>query len=366
MRTLSILLFISIISGCAHMHPSRKIANYLSSPNAEKMVHHTFKILLVKNLWKHFNDNDRMKIYLSESCKRLMLNKYPIHSYVIEASEKNHSEDAMDICESVNLKSLDQYIDQKVMSEALLALKEIMPDESESIAAHVCERLARPIEECNILANEESQGISAWLGRAYEKSKEIHDKPFAVSIEKGLRIIFDEKTFNPEKKADLTKDELYAVNYYSGSQYDDFNDCLRKNKCTERSVKLIKDLKSFLHKLDNTESEEIVIFRGTSDVPGFIVENLNAESTDAFVLDKAFTSTSSDIDIAEGFTGVGFHKDRRFLYMLKAKSCVALSNMVKMDDEDELICPPGMKVRSKKLHPTNKYGNIYLLEESVE
>jgi hypothetical protein len=295
-----------------------------------------------------------------------MLNKYPIHSNVFDASEKSNIEDVMDICESVSLKSLDQYIDQKIMSEALLALKEIMPEESEAIAPHICEMLARPLEECTSSVNEKNQEISAWLGSAYEKSKEIRDKPFAVSFEKGLRIIFDEKTFNSEKKADLTKDELYAVNYYSGSQYDDFNDCLRKNKCTERSVKLIGDLKSFLQKLDNTESEEIIIFRGTSDVPEFIVENLNAESAEAFVLDKAFTSTSSDIDIAEGFTGVGYHKDRKFLYMLKAKSCVALSNMVKMDDEDELICPPGMKVRSKKLHPTNKYGNIYLLEESVE
>jgi hypothetical protein len=179
---------------------------------------------------------------------------------------------------------------------------------------------------------------------------------------------YQSRTTDIKKYEDLTKEETANLKEYTGSGYGSLNSCLRKEACDSDQQKKITNIVNALEKIkkdslkdENGNEQFQVLFRGTKFIPAEIKEQLD-KSAQGLVLDKGFMSSTGDVNVAKGFAGISMigTKSSGILFIMNTKSCIGISIISNYKNEDEFLCPPGMKFNVTK-KPDQE--NVYILDQ---
>ncbi len=179
---------------------------------------------------------------------------------------------------------------------------------------------------------------------------------------------YQSRTTDIKKYEDLTKEETANLQEYTGSGYGSLNSCLRKEACDSDQQKKITNIVTALEKIkkdslkdENGNEQFQVLFRGTRFIPAEIKEQLD-KSAQGLVLDKGFMSSTGDVNVAKGFAGLSTvgTKNLGILFIMNTRSCIGISIISNYKNEDEFLCPPGMKFNVTK-KPDQE--NVYILDQ---
>lgn len=191
-------------------------------------------------------------------------------------------------------------------------------------------------------------------------------------VQKMISFNYQNKTASLDNYIKLTKEEMKSLKDYTGASYAEINSCLRSKDCTtEQQVKITK-IKNSLDKLkvNGKNAKPQILYRGVGELPESVVANLNNKDK-AFALDPGFMSSTGNYSVAKMFSGTFKleseeskqpEDNKSTMFILKTKSCIGISAISHYEAEDEFLCPPGLKFKSKKIEGKN----AYVLEEVGE
>lgn len=330
------------------------------------------------------SETARIKTFMDLSCDVFGLNKWPILKN-IKSTNSTIEEDQVKIKDMSNLcgfgkyqinhdeimKPLSKYLTKDVIAEAFGILKELKGVNFVGVRNFTC-NIFKNVDETifqnnvysgYVLSNQETsnkEDFKKWLlGLSPIKNNYNYTaQDFKLKIIHFFQL---QKRTKPIAEI-ITTAEQNALIDYVGSGYRQMNHCLRTGSCqgyTKENVELLKSALAKLKKERGTDEEQI-LFRGASDLPKFVLENLEngAKTGEPTMIDKAFISTSGRSAVAMSFGNVHSYdhlSNQNVIFVIKAKSCVGVDNI----GEDEFICPPGTKFKVKKL----KESGLYQMDE---
>ncbi len=174
--------------------------------------------------------------------------------------------------------------------------------------------------------------LSAFAGQ-FDKLTEAQIQ--ALPQDKLEKIYLKENCPNPEcefgygtrNSAKLSKAQTLALFNYTLGYFDTLNPALYAEKLTNDQLALTRVLDSALAKLP---SHKVTVYRGTS-------KKFKAK-VGSVVEFKAYTSTSTERDVAEGFV-----RDR--LIILKVKTGKDIQDYSNAGNEREILLPRGSKFK---------------------
>lgn len=331
----------------------------------------------MKKMWTLINETSRTKLYFSAECSGAQLNKWPM----FQAKKDNLVNDPeldlklvsnfKKLCQSgAKFESLAPYLSRDVVAESMLILGDVYPVNFKQVKKITCEGFNSTPEA--ILKDEKYEHFV--LGDADIKDrkefatwmKSVLDYHASLSFD-GATI--DEKVdelfqFQSRKKPSFTflsTEETDAIESYTGMISASINGCLRRSNCDEETTKKINLMISGLKKLKaaSKNKDSDLLFRGVASMPSFILSMMDEAITSgkAIALDKGFLSTTGIGKVAEGFAG---RDEGGLLFVIKSKSCVGISDIARVKNEDEFLCPPNIKFI---INRSEVPGVINLIEE---
>lgn len=193
----------------------------------------------------------------------------------------------------------------------------------------------------------------------------ITEKDITERLDTFILKKYQEKSSDLSKIKDLDESEVAELKSYTSGGFRDLNTCLRKGNCSEDEDIRVMVLLSALQKIKREKWSDVddyqIIFRGTSGLPASVKQSLKNEKEE-FVLDKGFMSSTGDMELAKTFAGAmgGVVGPGQTVFIMKTKSCIGISALSSIEREDEFLCPPGMKFKSRQKKDNPSY---YIIEE---
>lgn len=352
----------------------------------EDTVFRVTQTVILKKLWLLLEEASQNKLLVSDHCHQIGVNRFPINSegLFLNKTDMSHQKDirllekSAIVCGAKSVKSLVPFISKDVLAETLYYLKDILGNNFQNATSLVCSNLKSAgetqikedmYENYSVENYSENalKNFSKWLSDIYSRDKATADaKKLSANIEQQIMNNFQNQTANRDKVVSLTKSEKNSLDLYTSDDFSDFNICLREDNCDAGQKKIVKDIESTLNKFRNgttrLESQTETLFRGMTYLPDFILASLNAQASTPVTIDKAFLSTSGSFKIAKVFSEGEYGEKNGYIYIIKSKSCVGISNISNSPFEDEFLCPPGLRYLVKSKFPLLT-KTVYVLEE---
>lgn len=163
-----------------------------------------------------------------------------------------------------------------------------------------------------------------------------------------------ESTLQPARKA--------AIHSYSKEAYTPMRNCQNTGKgCTEKTKKLIKQMKDALKEAPKFEGE---VYRGLSfETDGEAFDFVVGANADGGLTTRGFTSTTKARHIADEFAFLqeGREPSSSVILKVKSKRGVSIENLSDQKDEREVILQPGARLKIIG-GPTQDEAGSWILE----
>ena len=352
-----------------------------SKEQIENTTYNVLASVVMKKLWGMTSEKNRVKLFLSDSCKDRMLNKLPLlnskKSSPESSAEKNKQvyDDFIKLCSNdFSLERLAPYLSKDVIAESMYVLSLVYPDKFLAVKEFTCNAFKKTPEVIfkdekyenfflGITDITDQQQYAAWIKSTFtlEANQTSQSKLNDLEINEKISNLFQLQGRDKKISEILSKKEIASIKNYTSDGYDQINGCLRTSKCDSKTLDDCRNITSALVKLKSVSarSGQNVLFRGARNVPDFVIDKVEkaAITGSSIILDKGFLSTSGNEEVAKKFAKKS--STNSFIYVLKSKSCVGIADISLIRGEDEFLCPAGMKFKVEK----SGTDNIYILQE---
>lgn len=306
------------------------------------------KMAALKKMWMMSNEETRKKALLSSECSSDYLNRSPFYIYgeknknAIENQEKVlkdfHSLCTIEVSEDPD-KALAPYLTNDVVADAFEMLKSLYPNNFRVVKTALCGIFEG--REINTLGSDYQSFAAAPIS-----DNKLRGKYFTWANEKTNKVPYKMLIGLQGREGDV--DDIMAPH-----EFDQFKKFSKGEKGVDE-----KALAGGLHKVASKRGDvdNDVLFKGVVLSSSLKKSLEKGHDVDLGLMEMSGRSGDalSEIHTDE----IDSLKGDKAVLVVKAKSCVSSSLLATESNEDNYVCPPGLKFKSTALG-----GNVYELRE---